>query len=85
MLGLMLEQNGDTDTNACIAGGLIGARVGYSKIPHDIKFALINYGKGMFPSRPAWLIPGRYIETLIIDIVKSAPSSFQIDPDSIKK
>jgi ADP-ribosylglycohydrolase len=29
----MLREGGDTDTNAAIVGGLIGAYVGYEKIP----------------------------------------------------
>ena len=28
-----IEQGGDTDTNACIVGGMIGAYIGASKLP----------------------------------------------------
>ena len=29
----IIQQGGDTDTNACIAGGMIGALVGIKQIP----------------------------------------------------
>jgi len=29
----VIEQGGDTDTNACIAGGLVGSIVGFSRLP----------------------------------------------------
>lgn len=33
----VISLGGDTDTNACIVGGLIGAIVGDSNIPNDMK------------------------------------------------
>jgi ADP-ribosyl-[dinitrogen reductase] hydrolase len=39
----MLREGGDTDTNAAIVGGLIGAYVGYSKIPQSYKDAVLNF------------------------------------------
>ena len=30
---MTIQQGGDTDTNACIVGGMIGALVGIGKIP----------------------------------------------------
>jgi len=32
-LRLTIQQGGDTDTNACIVGGLLGAAVGIKNIP----------------------------------------------------
>lgn len=32
---VIIEQGGDTDTNACIAGGLIGSIIGFKKLPAD--------------------------------------------------
>jgi ADP-ribosyl-[dinitrogen reductase] hydrolase len=39
----MLREGGDTDTNAAIVGGLIGAYVGYDKIPQSYKDAILKY------------------------------------------
>jgi ADP-ribosylglycohydrolase len=35
-----LLKSGDTDTNACIVGGMIGAQTGYKKIPSKPKYLL---------------------------------------------
>ena len=53
-----LLAGGDTDTNACIICGLIGAAVGYSNIPPEIaKFMLeCDTTNGMNP-RPDFLSP----------------------------
>ena len=37
-----LKGGGDTDTNACIVGGLIGAAVGVGKIPQKMRDAVLN-------------------------------------------
>ena len=34
---------GDTDTNACIVGALVGAVVGVTSIPNDMLLKLISY------------------------------------------
>lgn len=31
----MISRAGDTDTNACIVGGMIGAIIGFTKLPID--------------------------------------------------
>lgn len=31
----VITQGGDTDTNACIVGGLVGSIVGFRNLPHD--------------------------------------------------
>ena len=31
----MIKQGGDTDTNACIIGGLMGALVGFNQLPQE--------------------------------------------------
>ena len=33
----IIERGGDTDTNACIVGGLLGAACGFNNLPKDIK------------------------------------------------
>ncbi|MBI3038525.1 ADP-ribosylglycohydrolase family protein [bacterium] len=49
---------GDTDTNACIVGGLIGAADGFEKIPAVMSDAVVNCdsSKGNH-SRPDFLLP----------------------------
>ena len=46
---------GDTDTNACIVGGLLGARDGASKIPAAMRSAVLTAGS----DRPGYLHPRR--------------------------
>ncbi len=38
----MLIRGGDTDTNACIVGGLLGAHCGYSNLPAHIVESFID-------------------------------------------
>ena len=35
ILKILVEAAGDTDTNACILGGLIGANIGYNRLPQE--------------------------------------------------
>jgi ADP-ribosyl-[dinitrogen reductase] hydrolase len=51
-----LSGGGDTDTNACIVGGLVGAASGASHIPDDMKEAVLHCDTdtGALP-RPAFL------------------------------
>ncbi len=39
----MLIEGGDTDTNAAIVGGMIGALVGFKDIPKDMKDTMIQF------------------------------------------
>lgn len=39
----IIKEGGDTDTNAAIAGGMIGALVGYKNIPEDLKQKVLNF------------------------------------------
>lgn len=56
---------GDTDTNACIVGGLIGAAVGVDRIPEQMRHSVLNCDTflGKYP-RPAFLHP-RQVDELI--------------------
>lgn len=81
-LEIILEQGGDTDTNACIVGGIIGAAVGYNMIPLNMKEAVLKYrdpveGKGV--KRPEWLITGLHLPNLISQIFNNAASSVTIE------
>jgi hypothetical protein len=69
-----LADGGDTDTNACIVGGLIGAACGVEGIPGWMKLTLINCdtSAGKHP-RPDWLHP-RQIPDLVRNLLANAPS-----------
>lgn len=50
-----LVGGGDTDTNACIVGGLIGAACGANAIPDEMKQAVITCDTRLGQPRPAFL------------------------------
>ena len=55
---------GDTDTNACIVGGLIGAACGAEAIPEEMKSAVLRSIHGLGSHlRPAFLHPSQVPET----------------------
>ncbi len=60
-----LRGGGDTDTNACIVGGLIGAAVGINYIPQTMVKAVLtcNTSKGKHP-RPSFLHPQQVPELI---------------------
>ncbi|CAI2369180.1 unnamed protein product [Moneuplotes crassus] len=67
---------GDTDTNACIAGGVIGAILGFDKLPEIPKDKVLNWDysdnhEGR--ERPDYLVPKDKVEKLIEDLFKIAP------------
>jgi len=40
---LTIKEGGDTDTNACIVGGILGALVGYRVLPNDMVMKVVNF------------------------------------------
>jgi ADP-ribosyl-[dinitrogen reductase] hydrolase len=52
-----LGGGGDTDTNACIVGGLIGAAVGAEAIPGAMREAVLHSDHSLGRKRPAFLHP----------------------------
>ena len=38
-----MKEGGDTDTNAAIAGGMIGALVGFKNIPKHMSEKVLNF------------------------------------------
>ena len=50
-----LALGGDTDTNACIVGGLVGSRVGISGIPAHMTRAVLDCDTSNGRPRPPWL------------------------------
>lgn len=71
-------QGGDTDTNACIVGGLVGAAVGVQGIPKNMAEKVLGFKKGKGVPRPDWLYPGSKILKAIEDIYNIAPESLSI-------
>ena len=51
----VLSGGGDTDTNACIVGGLIGARIGLAGIPESMSRAVLSCDTATGRPRPPWL------------------------------
>lgn len=51
----VLSGGGDTDTNACIVGGLVGARVGLAGIPEQMSRAVLSCDTAKGRPRPPWL------------------------------
>ena len=66
-----LRGGGDTDTNACIVGGLIGAAVGEKQIPEAMKNAVLNCDtqEGKNP-RPGFLHP-QQVPTLVNSLLNA--------------
>lgn len=75
----VLMPGGDTDTNACIVGGLIGAAVGVDGVPEKMRKAVLDFGTGKGGiDRPSWLYPGEHILGLVNEIYKMAPTKLEI-------
>ena len=51
----VLAGGGDTDTNACIVGGLVGAHVGLAGIPESMSRAVLTCDTAKGRPRPPWL------------------------------
>ena len=54
-----LAGGGDTDTNACIVGGLVGAAAGEGAIPAQMKEAVLMCDSSLGQPRPAFLHAGQ--------------------------
>ncbi len=67
-----LSGGGDTDTNACIVGGLVGALHGINSIPANMRESISRCDTSLGRHRPEWLST-RNIEPLVHALIK--PSS----------
>lgn len=56
-LTAVLHGSGDTDTNACIVGGLVGAIHGLQGIPESMRRAVLTCDVTKGNPRPSWLHP----------------------------
>lgn len=64
-----LAGGGDTDTNACIVGGLLGAAGGAEAIPMTLRQAVLTCDTAKGRPRPAFLHP-QQIPTLVTKMLK---------------
>lgn len=53
----VLQEGGDTDTNACIVGGMLGAADGVSGVPAAAREAVLGCATSRGRGRPDWLHP----------------------------
>ena len=62
-----IRQGGDTDTNACIVGGVIGAAVGNAGIPEDMAQKVLGFdcSSAKSRSRQSFLSVGKDFESLV--------------------
>ncbi|CAI2369959.1 unnamed protein product [Moneuplotes crassus] len=77
----ILMGGGDTDTNACIAGGLIGAIVGFDALPELQKSKVLSWDNNNKEGheRPEFLVPRIHAENLIEKLYDLAPTDLEID------
>ncbi len=55
----LISVKGDTDTNACIAGGLLGAKLGLKNMKEMTdQMEKISKWRPQKKPRPEWMIPG---------------------------
>jgi hypothetical protein len=76
----ILKKGGDTDTNAAIVGGLIGAWQGFTSIRKDwvTKVLSYTYEKSQGHFRPEWLIPSYHLVPLTKAILTNAPEMLKV-------
>ena len=78
-LEMIVSQGGDTDTNACIIGGLLGAAEGQEAIPSASLAAVLAFSPkeqgGIM--RPTWLRP-HSVFPLISQLIALSPSQLTI-------
>eukprot|EP00698_Gefionella_okellyi_P020145 TRINITY_DN6293_c0_g1_i1.p1 TRINITY_DN6293_c0_g1~~TRINITY_DN6293_c0_g1_i1.p1 ORF type:complete len:353 (+),score=84.56 TRINITY_DN6293_c0_g1_i1:1106-2164(+) len=66
-----LRGGGDTDTNACIVGALVGAAVGVSNIPSYMTGPVLSCRPNH--KRPSWLHPKVAHDSAVAEILVNAP------------
>ena len=76
----VLQRGGDTDTNCCIVGGMIGAMIGFENLPVDYREKMLlcdsTKSSGRF-KRPECFNPSRCIE-IVDKILQIAPQEVKI-------
>lgn len=72
---------GDTDTNACIVGGLVGALFGYHSIPEHARRAVEECNTDSGRPRPPWMHP-KVAKQLVATLLARSPASILPAPSS---
>ena len=80
----ILKRGGDTDTNACIVGGLLGAECGFTGLPKDMVDAFMDVKKVENLRKKKRLVDNLYIgqdvgELYAEELLKIAPSKLKIE------
>lgn len=91
-------KGGDTDTNAAIVCGLIGAAVGLSGLPQEMVGKVMTFDSKegahhRVQTRPDYLIPKRHLWRMMKQIYQEAPAELTVqcgtklitDKEEIKK
>jgi ADP-ribosyl-[dinitrogen reductase] hydrolase len=73
VMKLILEWGGDTDTNACIIGGIIGAAIGIDKLPGDFVSKLIYSDPSIGEKARPEIFQSRNALKLASDLFREAP------------
>lgn len=73
-LQCVLGHGGDTDTNACIVGGLVGARFGLTSIPGQMIELVLGCNTSEGRPRPTWLSTQ--------DALELAQRTLNVEPES---
>lgn len=83
----MVSLGGDTDTNAAIVGGLVGASFGLKKLNKDLVMKLLDFRcqsrkdqqqYGVRHVRPAFLVPGEDLLPKALKLFKHAPAELKV-------
>jgi ADP-ribosylglycohydrolase len=64
----VIRAGGDTDTNACIVGGLLGAYHGIDKIPQKWLTSVMSCKT----TRPEWLQPNIILKSIMESRIRDA-------------
>ncbi len=81
----ILMRGGDTDTNAAIIGGLLGAAYGIECLKEEWCETMLNYkgpiqgGEGH--ARPDFLYPGLHLPQMLFSIYENAPKILSVHPE----
>jgi ADP-ribosyl-[dinitrogen reductase] hydrolase len=79
----ILIRGGDTDTNCCIVGGLIGAVIGYEKLPEQYVDKMLKCDSTKSSKqfkRPSRFNPSRCLD-IVDKLMSIAPKSVEIVPN----
>jgi hypothetical protein len=70
----LISAKGDTDTNACIAGGLLGAKLGLKRMEEMAdQMEKIRKWRPQKKVRPNWMVPGLVIDNIVQFMGKKSP------------